>query len=172
MSHISAGVEYGIHCLLYLTPTFNQRREASVRDLAELQGVPHEFLAKLFTKLAKAGLLVASEGARGGFALARPAADITVLDIVDAIDGQKSLFDCREIRSRCAIFDPENPPAWSSRGVCSIHSVMLSAQQRMREELALWTLADLAARTTEKAPASYPATVIRWLDGRGPARGA
>lgn len=170
LSYITVGVEYGLHCLLYLTPPFSHGRDASTRDLAELQGVPHEFLAKLFTKLAKAGLLVASEGARGGFGLAKPAAEITVLDVVEAIDGKKPVFDCREIRSRCAVFDPDKPPAWSTRGVCSIHAVMLAAEQRMREELASWTLADLAARSAEKAPASYTANIVRWLDNRGPAR--
>lgn len=170
LGHITAGVEYGLHCLLYLTPPFNYGREASVRDLAELQGVPQEFLAKLFTKLAKAGLLVASEGARGGFGLAKPASEITVLDVVEAIDGKKPIFDCREIRSRCAVFDPDKPPAWSYRGVCSIHAVMLAAEQRMREELASWTLVDLAAQTAEKAPASYPANIVRWFENRGPAR--
>jgi Rrf2 family protein len=170
MGHISVGVEYGLHCLLYLTPGFNERGEASVRDLAELQGVPNEFLAKMFTKLAKAGLLVASEGARGGYALGRPASEISVLDVVDAIDGRKPLFDCREIRARCAVFDPERPPAWSTRGVCSIHAVMLAAEQRMREELAAYSLADIADRTVEKAPASHQRNVIAWFDGRTPQR--
>lgn len=170
MSHVSAGVEYGLHCLLFLTPAFGREQEASVRDLAELQGVPHEFLAKLFTKLAKAGLLTASEGARGGFALAKSPAEITVLEVVEAIDGKKPLFECREIRSRCAVFDADSPPAWAARGVCSIHAVMLAAEQRMREELAASTLADLAARSVAKAPASFARNVAAWLEDRTPAR--
>ena len=88
MSLYSAGVEYGIHCLLFLVGDGGESREASVRDLAELQGVPQDYLAKIFTKLAKSKLVVATDGVRGGFKLARPADEISMLDIVNAIDGQ------------------------------------------------------------------------------------
>ena len=79
MSLYSAGVEYGIHCLIFLVGNCGDTREASVRDLAELQGVPQDYLAKIFTKLAKAKLVVATEGVRGGFKLARPSDDILSL---------------------------------------------------------------------------------------------
>lgn len=165
MSFISTGVEYGLHCLLYLTRTHAAVEEASVRDLAELQGIPVDYVAKLFTKLAKADLVVATEGIRGGFRLARPAERISVHDVVVAIDGDKPLFDCREIRSRCAVFD-DAPPAWATRGVCSIHAVMQSAEQAMRAELKQQTLAALAQRTVDKAPASYGPQVVHWLTDR------
>ncbi|CAG9182986.1 RrF2 family transcriptional regulator [Cupriavidus pampae] len=165
MSHISTGVEYGLHCMLYLTRSDAAVDEASVRDLAELQGVPTEFLAKLFTKLAKGGLVAATEGIKGGFRLARPANRITVHDVVEAIDGDKALFDCREIRSRCAVFE-DAPPTWATRGVCSIHAVMQAAERAMRAELQQHTLADLAQRTLEKAPAAYGPQVVQWLTDR------
>jgi Rrf2 family protein len=120
MSLYSAGVEYGIHCLAFLVTGSGDTREASVRDLAELQGVPVEYLAKIFTKLAKSKLVVASEGVRGGFSLARPADEITLLDIVNAIDGRKNIFECRDIRGRCALFEG-NAPEWAIDGTCSIH---------------------------------------------------
>jgi Rrf2 family protein len=165
MSHISSGVEYGLHCMLYLTHNSGGAEEASVRDLAELQGVPAEYLAKLFTKLAKGGLVVATEGIKGGFRLARPANRITVHDVVAAIDGDKPLFDCREIRSRCAVFGDE-PPAWATRGVCSINAVMQAAEKAMRAELKQHTLADLAQRTEDKAPAAFGTQVVQWLSDR------
>ena len=89
MAHITTGVEYGLHCLLYLADPLDQHRTASTRDLADLQGVPVEYVAKLFTKLQKAGLVVAAEGARGGFRLAREPRSISALDVVVAIDGNK-----------------------------------------------------------------------------------
>ncbi|SOY68861.1 Transcriptional regulator [Cupriavidus taiwanensis] len=165
MSHISTGVEYGLHCLLYLSRSNMAVEEASVRDLAELQGIPNEFLAKLFTKLAKAGLVVATEGIRGGFRLARPPSRITVYDVIVAIDGDKPLFECREIRERNAVFDG-CPPAWATRGVCTIHAVMQSAEKAMRAELKNHTLADIAERTVEKLPAAYGSQVVQWLTDR------
>jgi len=169
MAHISSGVEYGIHCLLFLVDESGSKRDASVRDLAELQGVSIDFLAKIFTKLSRAKLVVATEGVKGGFALARAASEISVLDVVRAIDGDKALFECREIRSRCAVFD-DAPPAWATAGTCAVHTVMLSAQQRMEEALAQETLLDLSARVTRKSPASYGTKIVTWLDSRAALR--
>lgn len=169
MSFISTGVEYGLHCLLYLAESPAGVKEASVRDLADLQGVPVDYLAKLFTKLAKAELVVATEGIRGGFALARPAKEITVGQVVEAIDGEKALFDCREVRSRCAVFN-DQAPEWATKGVCSIHAVMQAAEKTLRDELEKHTLADLAHRTTAKAPASYGRHVVKWFAERSSSR--
>jgi Rrf2 family protein len=131
--------------------------------------VPVDYVAKLFTKLQKAGLVVASEGARGGFRLARRADSISVLDIIVAIDGEKPLFECREIRRRCAVFDGK-PAAWATRGVCSIHAIMLEAEARMREVLAARTLADVAASVASKASPDFGQQVAKWLANRVPAR--
>lgn len=169
MAHISTGVEYALHCLLFLIAPDAGPRTASARDLAELQGIPAEYTAKLFTKLEKAGLVVAAEGLRGGFRLARRPADIRVSDVVAAIDGDKPLFECREIRAGCALF-ADTPPAWATRGVCAIHAVMLEAEQRMRAALAGHTLADLAGRLAAKAPADLDARVAGWLSDRAAAR--
>ncbi len=170
MAHISAGVEYGLHSLLHLVPsTDGAVPTASARDLAQLQGLPVEFMAKLLTRLEKAGLMMATEGPRGGFRLARGADAISVLDVVSAIDGVKPLFDCREIRGRCALFDGA-PPPWARQGVCSIHAVMLEAEQRMREVLRERTLSAIAARVSAKAPPEYGASISAWLRDRVTAR--
>jgi Rrf2 family protein len=165
MSFISAGVEYGLHCLLYLTAPAPHAPAPGVRDLADLQGVPAEYLAKVFTKLSRAGLVVAAEGARGGFALARPADEISFLDVVQAVDGDKALFECREIRERCALFNSE-APAWATGGICSIHAIMLAAEQRMKDELASHSLKELAARVAAKAPADFSLQIANWLEER------
>lgn len=170
MSLYSAGVEYGIHCLLFLVDERGESREASVRDLADLQGVPHEYLAKVFTKLARGGLVAATEGVRGGFRLARPSDEITVLDIVRAIDGDKKIFDCREVRERCAVFDGA-PPPWATEGTCAIHAVMLTAQKRMEEALAQQTILDLARRFGRKAPAVFGEQVNDWMSERREGKG-
>ena len=165
MSFISVGVEYGLHCLLYLAAAPGQAPAPSVRDLADLQGVPAEYLAKLFTKLSRAGLVVATEGVRGGFALARPADEISFLDVVAAIDGDKRLFECREIRGRCAVFNAEAPP-WATDGLCSINVIMLAAEKRMKDELASHSLGELAARVAAKAPPDFSRQIATWLEER------
>jgi Rrf2 family protein len=165
VSYISNAVEYGLHCLLYLVDSSGQSVTASTRDLADLQGVSAEYLAKVFTKLHQAELVVGVEGSGGGFALARAPEQISVLDVIVAIDGKKPLFDCRDIRLGCAVFG-SSTPRWASKGVCSIHAVMLEAEARMRTVLANHTLASITARVSAKAPATFNTDISNWFAER------
>ncbi|MDL2398796.1 RrF2 family transcriptional regulator [Rhizobium mayense] len=162
MAHLTASVEYGLHCLLWLA---GSAVPLSSRDLAEFQGISPSFVAKIFPKLEKAGIVGASEGVHGGYLLTKEPGDISVLDVVDAIEGQKPLFDCQEIRGRCAVFG-ERPPGWATTGTCAIHAVMLRAEKAMRDSLASQTLADVAGVLDRKAPADFSNDVRDWLDGR------
>ncbi|MFC4419747.1 RrF2 family transcriptional regulator [Cupriavidus pampae] len=166
MSYISTGVEYALHCLIHLTRSRDfSVEDVSVRDLAELQGIPNEYLAKIFTKLAKADLVCATEGIKGGFRLARAGNRITVHDVVVAIDGEKPIFDGQEIHRRCAIFG-DRVPAWAARGACAIQDVMQSTEKGMRAEMKKHTVTDLALRISAKASPTYGPEVAQWLSDR------
>ncbi|MBP2301827.1 RrF2 family transcriptional regulator [Azospirillum picis] len=167
MAHLTVSVEYGIHCLLWLISADD--KPLSSRDLAELQGISPSFLAKIFPKLEKAGIVAASEGVRGGYRLARAPEDITFLDVVDAIEGDKPLFDCQEIRGRCAVFG-ERPPSWATSGVCAVHATMMRAEKAMRAVLAQETLASVAGTFGRKAPQEFSDDVARWMQDRFSAR--
>lgn len=162
MAHLTASVEYAIHGLMWLV---GSDRPLSARDIADLQGVSPSFLAKIFPKLEKAGIVAASEGVRGGYVLAREPHEISYLAVIDAVEGLKPLFECQNIRGRCAVFDGE-PPEWAMRGTCGIHAVMIRAEQAMRDSLAQTTLAQTAAGFMKKAPASHFAEVGEWIDHR------
>lgn len=163
MAHLTVSVEYGIHCLLWLVGS--GETPLSSRDLAELQGISVSFVAKIFPKLEKAGIVTACEGVRGGYRLGRAPEEISFLQIVDAIEGSKPLFDCQEIRGRCAVFEG-SPPEWATRGVCGVHQVMLKAEKAMREELAAHSLADVAAGFGRKAPQAFFVEVHDWTHQR------
>jgi len=168
MAHLTVSVEYGIHCLLWLVNSGDT--PVSSRDLADLQGVSHSLLAKIFPKLEKAGIVRAAEGVRGGYVLARPAEEISFLQIVDAIEGRKPLFDCQEIRGRCAVFGAA-PPDWATGGVCAVHTVMLRAEKAMRETLAGQSLAALFEAVARKAPPEFGSEIEAWLGARAEGRG-
>lgn len=163
MAHITVSVEYGIHCLLWLVDSGD--KALSSRDLAELQGISVSFVAKIFPKLEKAGIVTACEGVRGGYRLARPPEKISFLQIVDAIEGEKPLFDCKEIRSRCAVFGA-TAPDWATSGVCGVHQVMLKAEKAMRDELAAHSLAEVSATFIRKAPEKFFIEVHDWTTER------
>lgn len=169
MAHITAGVEYAIHALLWLV--VNDDKPLSSRDIADLQVISPSFLAKIFPKLEKAGIVTASEGVRGGYSLARPADRISFLEIVDAVEGEKPLFDCQEVRGRCALYG-DGPPGWAMAGTCAVHAVMLQAEKAMRQALAAQTLGDVAVRFGRKAPRQFLADVQNWIDRRVDSRTA
>lgn len=162
MALYGASTEYVLHSLIWLV---EKTEPVSSLDLAELQDIPGAFMAKLMPKLEKAGILIASDGLRGGYSLARPAHEITILSVVDAIEGRKNLFNCQEIRGRCALFSDE-PPRWATQGVCGIHAAMLRAEQAMRHELAQTTLADLAGLVRDKAPPQFIDDAQSWFEQR------
>lgn len=162
MAHLTASVEYAIHGLMWLV---GSDRPLSARDIAELQGISPSFLAKIFPKLEKAGIVAASEGVRGGYVLARDPAEVSYLDVIDAVEGVKPLFECQNIRGRCAVFDGK-PPEWIMAGNCGIHGVMLRAEKAMRDSLASVNLAQTSGGLMKKAPASHFAEVGEWISER------
>jgi Rrf2 family protein len=161
VSLYGASVEYALHCLLWLIEP--RERPASAADLAALQGISPTLLAKIMPRLEKAGLVMSSGGIHGGYRLGCPADEISVLDVVDAVEGGRRLFDCKEIRRNCALFG-DTPPAWSASGTCGIHAVMLRAERTMRAEMGRTTLLSLARGV--RYPAGFADDVGAWFDGR------
>lgn len=161
MSLYGTSVEYGLHCLTCLV---RPPADAALgtKDLAEFQGVSPSLVAKIFTRLEKAGLVESAEGVRGGFRLARPAAEITVLDVVDAIEGDKPLFTCRQILGHCAVLDCDQA-AKAARGMCMIHTVMLEAEQALRRTLRSYTLAEMAVGVTASMPPRFMQNMEAWF---------
>lgn len=163
VSLYGVSVEYGLHVLLWLLS--ERPKRASSRDLAEMQGVPPASLAKIMPKLERAGIVVSRDGIAGGYELSRAASDITVLDVVDAIEGDRKLFDCKDVRRGCVLFGG-SPPPWSIQGVCRIHAVMMRAEKLMRAELANTNLAELS----QGRPAEFEDSVANWFSKKSAER--
>src|SRR3954454_4672764 len=135
---MSGGVEWGVHCCVVLS----QASEAvPAARLAEFHGVSKTYLAKHLQQLSKAGLVRSTEGRVGGYELTRGPADITVLEIVQAIDGDRPAFRCTEIRQRGPL--AASPEACTKP--CGVARVMAAAEVAWRSSLASVTVADLAA---------------------------
>ena len=164
MALYGSSVEYGLHCLLYLVDA-SEDACPSARDLAEFQGVSPTYVAKVFTALEKADLVRSAEGVRGGFKLARPADAISVFDVVQALEGRKPLFQCKNVREKCVLFEG-SPPDWATTGTCQIHAVMLDAEKAMLDNLKGVTLADITADVAKKIPATKFEQTDAWFHDR------
>jgi Rrf2 family protein len=155
---LSDGVEWGVHActLLAVVPP---DRSLPAAKLAEYHGVPAAYLAKHLQALARAEVLETVKGPRGGYRLARAARDITLLDIVEAIDGEEPAFRCDEIRRR----GPTAVPAREYAPLCSINRAFLRADEVWRDELRRTTIEAIAHDMLEDAPPAAVQKGVRWL---------
>ena len=154
-----AGAEYALHSLLILA---SRKEPVSVRDLATYQQLPERFLAKVFSRLKAARIVLGTEGISGGFTLARPADQIPVLQVLEAVDPDRALFACAEIRRNCALFDA-GPPEWAVSGSCRIHAFMQEAERKLKDVLASKTLADLVCELECKVPKPFSEASSQWF---------
>lgn len=97
---ITKQADYALRAVMYLAKMGNGDK-AATRDIAENQQIPPSFLAKIISQLSIAGLILTSRGARGGVMLARPASEVSILDVVEAIDGPMLLNECTSAPHLC-----------------------------------------------------------------------
>src|SRR5262245_33144439 len=160
---ISEGVEWGLHCcsLLALVPP---GMTMPANRLAEFHELPPAYLAKHLQALSRDGIVESVPGPKGGYRLAKPATEITMLDVVQAIDGDDNAFQCSEIR-QCG---PAKVAKKEYVKTCGIARAMWAAEAAWRAELRNRTVADLvlalpqdvSPKAAEKALVWFP-TAIR-----------
>lgn len=132
------GVEQAIHSMTMLAG-LKPGSTLSAAALAEFHGVSPSYLLKHLQSLSAAGLVDTLPGPKGGYRLARAPSEISMLDIVLAVEGPQPAFRCNEIRQR----GPDPLPARYFQKPCGIAAVMLSAERVYRAELAKTSIADL-----------------------------
>ena len=126
--------DYAVRAVLHLARIGNSDR-AATSTVAKEQHIPPSFLAKIISQLAIAGLLHTSRGARGGVMLARDAKDITLLEVVEAIDGPIRLNECVGREGACT-FDES----------CPIKPIWCDAQEELVSRLRETNFADMIVK--------------------------
>jgi Rrf2 family transcriptional regulator, iron-sulfur cluster assembly transcription factor len=151
MTSASDAMRFGVTPMIFARTT-----EYAIRGLAELASrsdgssmlldelvdgttLPRDFTAKIFQKLVKGGILRSAKGRGGGFALARQAHQVTLLDILEVIEGPQRMDTCVVGLEKCTDHMP-----------CPQHDLYKPIRQRLRDYLATTTVADLAASLKTK----------------------
>ena len=129
---LTRGGEYGIRGVLYLSHQ-EEGKISMLSAIAKAQEVPPRFLAKIFQALAKAGIVKSHRGAKGGFSLARQASEVTIKDVIEAVEGPLYLNMCLAAPGDCG-----------RDKLCPIHTVWEEAQEKMMGVLGRTNFADLA----------------------------
>lgn len=144
---MSEGVEWALHSCLNLSWAADGRG-VPAKKLAGLYGLPTAYLNKQLQALARAGILTSTSGPKGGFRLARPLEEITLLDVVVAIEGPDDAFRCDQILRN----GPGGQPDVDYRQHCVLAQAMSRADLAWRKELAAQTLAEIQSVVQGRFP--------------------
>ena len=128
--------DYSVRAVLDLARHNGDRRKA--REIASEMDIPHRYLTQILANLVQQGVLTAVAGPTGGYVLARPPEDITLLEVVEAAEGSIGLEQC-VLRG--------GPCSWETS--CPVHIPWARAQTALAEQLAATTFADIAEYAAE-----------------------
>ena len=119
---ITRETDYAIRCILYLS-----RKEESIimaDEISRAMFIPKSFLAKILQKLTKAGVVKSFRGVKGGFRLAKNPKQISLLDIIEAIEGPAAMNRCALDASLC-----------NFSGTCTVHPVWVKLRKMVEDYL-------------------------------------
>jgi Rrf2 family protein len=156
LMQVSRRVDYALRAAINLARQ-EPGRAASVAEISAAEGVPRKFLEKILQDLIHAGLVVSRRGAHGGYALSRPAAEISFKDVMEAVEGPIALNVCVGERNLCSV----SP-------TCGMHHVWAEGQRRLIELFAATRLSAMAApHAAPGGTAASPGAAFASLRGDG-----
>lgn len=135
----SKSTDYALHALLHLALS-EHRNNVGIKQLSAALGVSESYLSKIMSKLRQDGIVRAAPGVNGGYELARPADEITFLDVIQVIEGRQQLFECSNLKSQQHLLLAEEGTGQrgqesSGRSECLIEKVMEGAEQHLHQYL-------------------------------------
>ncbi|HEY7414930.1 MAG TPA: Rrf2 family transcriptional regulator [Ktedonobacteraceae bacterium] len=155
---LSEGVEWGLHCVIVLA-MLPPGATLPTKSLAEVYALSETYLSKHLQALANAHIIESVPGPRGGYRLTRSPQDITLLEVVEAIDGPEPLFRCTGIRQQGPLaLEPQ-----MYRLPCTIHVAMARAEKAWRDALRSQTLADIIAQYTQDVAPFQQQRSLQWV---------
>jgi Rrf2 family protein len=134
---VSTRGDYAARALLSLALHGDHEGPTSVRDIAERTGLPQPYLEQILLALKGAGLVRSKRGVGGGYVLARPADEITLGEVVSAVDGPIAVGDFGR---------PHENGACDHEGQCVLLGLWADVGEHMRAHLDSYTLADCVGR--------------------------
>ena len=129
---LTKAAEYGVRCVLVLSLK-SEGQVINRREIASEMQIPEQFLSKVAQDLAKAGLIEIVQGSRGGYRMLKPAKHTTLLEVIEAINGNIFLNDCLMASDYC-----------SRSQFCPVHKVWEKARKQLRQTLRETTFDQLA----------------------------
>src|SRR5688572_86459 len=147
MLRLSKKADYALIAMKHLSHKDTGATSTSAREIAEQYDIPIELMAKVLQRLVRTGLLVSTQGTRGGYTLSRPSAAISVADVIQAIDGPFTITACSTENSDCDQY-----------GKCNIRDPLWQIRERIVATLGTVTIAEMA---NDNVAAASAVAVVR-----------
>lgn len=133
----SKSTDYALHALMHLGQS-NHLKNVGIKELSASLGVSESYLSKIMSKLRQDGIVRAVPGVNGGYELARPADQITFLDVIQVIEGRQHMFQCSNSNSQQHLLlgegEAEEQDVRDKSG-CLVEKVMIGAEQQLHQYL-------------------------------------
>jgi Rrf2 family protein len=152
-------VEWAIHCMSVLA-RMPKDIFIPTKVLADFHGIPKEYLSKAMQALAQNGLVEGTLGPKGGYRLGKDASKISLLDIVESLEGKKNTFKCQEIRFNNPCLKKEQK---KKNSICLIASAMYKADEAWRSVLREKKLSDIVQEVHDHVPAEILEKSNNWI---------
>ena len=136
---LSATCKYGIRAVLYISSKPDTKVNVGLKEISENLKIPQPYLAKILQVLARRKILRSTKGPHGGFYLLVPAEKLTLMDIIDAIDGRDFFDSCYVTGERCNFDKPDD-------GRCILHNDLREEKMRLEKFFSSKTVNQLVAQ--------------------------
>jgi Rrf2 family protein len=130
---LSNTCKYAIRSVVYLSVYSSPESKIGIKKISEELSIPTPFLGKILQTLSRKKILISTKGPHGGFTLARPAEDISLMDIIELIDGTDIFDTCIVRTSHCSDEEP-----------CGIHDKISSVRKELKSFFIHQTIDDLS----------------------------
>ena len=146
MLRLSKKADYALMAMKHLAQK-GGAPSTSAREIAEQYDIPIELMAKVLQRLVRTGLLISTQGTRGGYLLSRAAGSISVADVIQAIEGPFTVTACSTEKNDCEQY-----------GKCSIRDPLWQIRERIVAALGTVTIAEMA---NDNVAAASAVAVVR-----------
>lgn len=144
MLKLTKKIDYGLMAIAYIAGNYGER-VVNTKEIAETYNIPVELLAKILQRMVKGGLITSLSGPKGGYSLSTSPSNITIAQIIEALEGDLNILSCsEETNSKCYQFDR-----------CNIRTPMQKLEYRILELLNNTTLEELIDSFVSKPVSDY-----------------
>ena len=136
---LSATCKYGIRAVIFIASRPDPKINTGLKQISEVLRIPRPYLAKILQTLSRKKILHSSKGPHGGFYLLVPAAKLTLMDIIEAIDGGDFFDSCYVTGEKCSFDQPD-------KGVCILHDELRKEKDNLAKFFSSKTIGELVSQ--------------------------